>query len=138
MAQMDACGDTPFAHVTVLMQGKTEELIANRIAEDTDCKVHWGTELVSYTQDEHGVKSVVRDIHTKQEQVVESAYIVGADGSHSRVRKGNSQWTYDGVAIQTKFILADLTLHGADGVDIKHLMDRMNVFMAGTGNINRV
>ncbi|KAG1122239.1 hypothetical protein G6F42_011668 [Rhizopus arrhizus] len=133
MAQMDACGDTPFAHVTVLMKGKTEELIANRIAEDTDCKVHWGTELVSYTQDEHGVKSVVRDIHTKQEQVVESAYIVGADGSHSRVRKGNSQWTYDGVAIQTKFILADLTLHGADGVDIKHLMDRMNVFMAGTG-----
>ncbi|KAL9555392.1 hypothetical protein MBANPS3_002391 [Mucor bainieri] len=132
VAQVEACGDTPFSHVTVLMQGKTEDVIANRLAEDTDCKVHWGTELVSYTQDEHGVKSVVRDIHTKQEQVVESTYIVGADGSHSRVRKGNPDWTYDGVAIQTKFILADLTLHGADGADIKHLMDRMNVFMTGT------
>lgn len=134
MGQVDACGDTPFAHNSVLMQGKTEEIFVERLTEDTDCKVHWETELVSYTQDDHGVRSVIRDINTKQEQVVESVYIVGADGSHSRVRKENPQWTYDGVAIQTKFVLADLTLHGADGQDIKHLMDRMNVFMTGTGN----
>ncbi|CAO3648268.1 unnamed protein product [Mucor fragilis] len=131
VAQVDACGDTPFAHSTVLMQGKTEQVFANRLSEDTDCKMHWGTELVSYTQDEHGVKSIVRDIHTNQEQLVESTYIVGADGCHSRVRKGNPDWTYDGVAIQTKFVLADLTLRGADGVDIKYLKDRMNIFLSG-------
>ncbi|KAL9555383.1 hypothetical protein MBANPS3_002382 [Mucor bainieri] len=132
VGEMEACGDTPFSHITVLAQGITEEVLANGLAEDTDCKVHWGTELVSYTQDEHGVKSVVRNIHTKQEQVVESTYIVGADGSHSRVRKGNPDWTYDGVSLQTKFIVGDLTLRGADGADIKHLIDRMNVFMTGT------
>ncbi|GAN04040.1 monooxygenase [Mucor ambiguus] len=132
VGQVDACGDTPFSHTTVLMQGKTEQALSNRLEEDTDCKVHWGSELVSYTQNEHGVKSVVRDIHTKQEQVVESTYIVGADGCHSRVRKENPDWTYDGVAIQTKFVLADLTLRGADGADITFLMDRMNIFMKGT------
>ncbi|KAI8642586.1 FAD binding domain-containing protein [Parasitella parasitica] len=132
VGQIDACGDTPFGHTTVLMQGKTEEIFVERLAQDTDCKIHWETELLSYTQDSHSVKSVVRDIHTRQEQVVESVYIVGADGSHSSVRKGNPQWTYDGVAIQTKFILADLTLHGADGEDITYMMDRMNTFMTGT------
>lgn len=85
---------------------------------------------MSYIQDEHGVKSTIRDINTKQEQVIESVYIVGADGSHSRVRKENPEWTYKGISIQTKFILADLTLRGSN---IEQLMDRMNVFFTGTG-----
>lgn len=111
------------------MQGKTEEIISQRLTEDTSCKIHWETELVTYTQDENGVKSTIRDINTKQEQVIESTYIVGADGSHSRVRKDNPDWTYEGVAIQTKFILADLILSGDN---VEPLMDRMNVFFTGT------
>jgi 2-polyprenyl-6-methoxyphenol hydroxylase-like FAD-dependent oxidoreductase len=111
------------------MQGKTEEIISQRLNEDTDCKIYWNTELVTYTQDKNGVKSTIRDLNTKQEQVIESTYIVGADGSHSRVRKDNPEWTFEGVAIQTKFVLADLTLRGDD---VERLMDRMNVFFKGT------
>jgi 2-polyprenyl-6-methoxyphenol hydroxylase-like FAD-dependent oxidoreductase len=111
------------------MQGITERIFNSRIEEETNCKINWNTELVSYTQDDNQVTSLVRNIHTKEEHVVTSTFIVGADGSHSTVRKGNSDWTYEGVAIQTKFALADLTLRGEK---LKDMMDRTNVFMKGS------
>jgi 2-polyprenyl-6-methoxyphenol hydroxylase-like FAD-dependent oxidoreductase len=110
------------------MQGSTERIFNNRIEQDTDLRVNWNTELVSYTQNDESVTSIVRNINTNEEQEVQSTFIVGADGSHSRVRKGNSDWTYEGVAISTKFGLADLTLKGDK---IKDLMDKMNTFNNG-------
>jgi 2-polyprenyl-6-methoxyphenol hydroxylase-like FAD-dependent oxidoreductase len=129
---VDALGDTSFPHMTILMQGKTEEIINNHIEEETETKVHWATELVSYTQDDTCVTSLVRNNDTQQETVIESTYIVGADGSHSRVRKANPDWTYDGAAILTKFALADLTIRGEN---VKNMMDKMNFFTQGTSMI---
>jgi 2-polyprenyl-6-methoxyphenol hydroxylase-like FAD-dependent oxidoreductase len=127
--QIDASGDTSFPHMTLLMQGATERILNDGLEEETDCRVKWNTELVSYTQEDHYVTSIVRNIHTKEEQVIKSTYIVGADGSHSRVRKGNPDWTYEGVAIPTKFCLADLTLRGEN---IENLMDKTNLFVKGS------
>jgi 2-polyprenyl-6-methoxyphenol hydroxylase-like FAD-dependent oxidoreductase len=91
-------------------------------------RVDWNTELVSYTQDESNVTAIIRDVNTKEETIVKSVYIVGADGTHSKVRKGNSDWTYEGVAINTKFALADLTLKGKDAEILK---EKANVFTSG-------
>ncbi|KAI8084101.1 FAD binding domain-containing protein [Gilbertella persicaria] len=138
IAQMEACGESPFSQVTLMIQSKTEEFLANRIKEDTECDVHWNTELVSYVQEEDKVVATVRDIYTKQEHMIEAKYIVGADGSHSRVRKGDPDWTYEGTTIQTKFALADLVLKGDQ---IHEVNNKFNLFtndysMFGMGRIN--
>lgn len=116
------------------MQGKTEDVINKRLEQETNCRIHWATELVSYTQDDElgVITSIVRDINTKEEKTIESKYIVGADGSHSRVRKCNSEWTYDGTALPTKFVLADLTVHGDH---IEELVEKMNAFTKGTSKL---
>lgn len=114
------------------MQGTTEKIFNNRLNEDTNCRVNWNTELVSYTQNDDCVTSIVRNIHTKEEQYIESTYIVGADGSHSRVRKDSPDWTYDGISVKTKCFVADLTVKGDN---IKNMMDKTNVFMSGSSKI---
>ncbi|KAI7900236.1 FAD binding domain-containing protein [Cokeromyces recurvatus] len=130
LGKINACGDnTHFPHMTILTQEKTEEIIYERIQTETNCIIHWETELVSYTQDDQGVTSIVRDSNTKQEHEVRSAYIVGADGCHSKVRKGNPEWTYEGVAIPTKFALADLVIKGDN---IEEMIHRGNMFMKGS------
>ncbi|CAO3647085.1 unnamed protein product [Mucor hiemalis] len=129
VAQIDANGDTPFPHLTGLMQGFTERIFNERIQEDTDLKIDWCTELLSYTQDDNEVTAVICNVETKEKRTVTSKYIVGADGTHSRVRKENPDWTFKGVAIHTKFGLVDLTLKGKD---VKLLSEKMNVFMSGT------
>jgi 2-polyprenyl-6-methoxyphenol hydroxylase-like FAD-dependent oxidoreductase len=114
------------------MQGKTEDVIYKRLEQETNCRINWATELVSYTQDATGVKSIVRDNITQEEKTIESKYIVGADGSHSRVRKCHPEWTYDGVALPTKFVLADLTVRGDY---IEKLVEKMNAFTKGTSRL---
>ncbi|KAI7890806.1 FAD-binding monooxygenase [Mucor mucedo] len=128
-AQIEADADTPFSHITVLMQGITERILVDRLNEDTGCRVNWNTELVSYTQNKDSVTSIVRNVQTKEEQQIESTYIIGADGSHSRVRKSNPDWTYEGVSVQTKCFVADLTLKGDN---IEKMTDKSNVFMKGS------
>lgn len=129
MAEVDAGGDTSFPQLTGLMQAYTEKTINEHIEEYAKLKVDWNTELVSYTQDEDCVTATIRNIHTKEERVIKSAYIVGADGTHSRVRKDDPDWGFEGVAIKTKFGLADLTLTGKD---VDKLKEKMNVFLSGT------
>jgi 2-polyprenyl-6-methoxyphenol hydroxylase-like FAD-dependent oxidoreductase len=132
MGQLEACGDTPFPHMTIIPQGTTEQVLYRRLNSDTNCKVNWNTELVSYVQEESRVIAVVKDRTTQQEETIESKYIIGADGSHSMVRKGNPDWTYEGTALKNKFAIADLTIH-AD--DIEELINRNTVFMAGSSNV---
>lgn len=115
------------------MQSFTERIFIERIQEDTNLKIDWCTELLSYTQDDKKVTSIIRNVETNEKRTITSKYIVGADGTHSRVRKENPDWTYEGVAIDTKFGLADLTLKGKD---VKLLTEKMNLFMSGTSKYN--
>ncbi len=105
--------------------------MTDHLEKSTSCQVHWENELISYTQDDEKVISIVLDKKTGQEHKVQSRYIIGADGSHSRVRKGCPDFTYEGVAIDTKFFLADLTI---EGENIKNMRDRMNMFVTHLGN----
>ncbi|HKP40637.1 FAD-dependent monooxygenase [Mycobacterium sp.] len=49
-------------------------------------EARYGTELVSFEQDEAGVTAVVGDLDSGQEATVRADYLVAADGVHSRIR----------------------------------------------------
>lgn len=68
-----------------LSQHRLEPLLAEQVASDADLR--YGVEWVSATQDADGVTSVVRDRTTGEETTVRSAYLLGADGAGSPVRK---------------------------------------------------
>jgi 2-polyprenyl-6-methoxyphenol hydroxylase-like FAD-dependent oxidoreductase len=49
--------------------------------------VRYATELIDFTQDEHGVAAMVQDRSTGRSHAVGAQFLVGADGAHSRVRE---------------------------------------------------
>jgi 2-polyprenyl-6-methoxyphenol hydroxylase-like FAD-dependent oxidoreductase len=46
----------------------------------------FGTELVSFEEQADGVRSVIRNRDTGEEQIVHASYLIAADGSHSTIR----------------------------------------------------
>lgn len=97
---------------------------------ETECRVQWQTRLESYTQDDDGVTAITSKGDEKE--TIKARYIVGCDGSHSMVRKSTQGWTYEGLAIRTRFLLADLSLHSDD---IERFSHRMNLFNHGSRKI---
>jgi putative polyketide hydroxylase len=49
--------------------------------------VRYGTELVSFTQDEQGVTATLRQRASGSVSLVRSEYLIAADGAHSRIRE---------------------------------------------------
>jgi 2-polyprenyl-6-methoxyphenol hydroxylase-like FAD-dependent oxidoreductase len=49
-------------------------------------QARYGTELVSFEQDDSGVTAVVRDLDSGETATVRADYLVAADGVHSRIR----------------------------------------------------
>jgi hypothetical protein len=49
--------------------------------------VRYGTELVSFTQNEAGVTAIVRERAAGNTSEVRADYLIAADGSHSRIRE---------------------------------------------------
>ncbi|HMQ25150.1 MAG TPA: FAD-dependent monooxygenase, partial [Acidimicrobiales bacterium] len=82
-------GDDCLAHTPTplrnISQHRLEPLLAEQVAPRVE--LHYGVEWVSATQDADGVTSVLRDLATGEERTVRSAYLLGADGAGSPVRK---------------------------------------------------
>lgn len=49
--------------------------------------VRYGTELVSFSQDEMGVTAIIKDHVTEQVSEVRADYLIAADGAHSGIRQ---------------------------------------------------
>src|SRR3954469_15513712 len=64
-----------------------EPLLRDRARDLGGAEHRYGTELVSFEQDEDGVTSVIRARDGGAEETVRSDYLVAADGSHSLVRE---------------------------------------------------
>ncbi|KAI8367470.1 FAD-binding monooxygenase [Radiomyces spectabilis] len=120
--------ETLFPQITIVPQSKTETAFVNALA-NTNTDILWNTELISYQQNEEGVVATVLS-KDRQEKKIEAKYIIGADGCHSVVRKRGKGWTYEGVVIENKFALADVTLSGS-GVDM--LANHVNGFFHPDG-----
>lgn len=67
-------------------QSKLEPLLLAE-ARRRGVDVRYGTELVSFTQDETGVTAVIKDRATGKESEVRADYLIAADGAHSRIRE---------------------------------------------------
>src|SRR5215469_8592690 len=74
-------------------QSRLEPLLRAE-AEQQGVDVRYGTELVSFTQDEAGVAALIRDRATGSTSRVKAEYLIAADGAHSRIREalGISTW----------------------------------------------
>lgn len=62
------------------------EPILRAKAQELGAENRFSTELVSFEEQSDGVRSVIRNRDTGEEQVVHSSYLVAADGAHSMVR----------------------------------------------------
>ncbi|ORX46719.1 FAD/NAD(P)-binding domain-containing protein [Hesseltinella vesiculosa] len=122
--------DTVFPQLTMLGQSSVETIFVEELAK-LNQSVAWNTSMEKYEQqpDQVVVHITLPDGTT---QVINAKYLVGADGSHSRVRKLDPTWTYEGNRIRSKFALADLEF---EGPDVKTYRDFQCVFYAAQGCI---
>jgi len=77
---------TPFPFMIGLEQFKTEELLTRRLKQ-AGVEIERGVELVSFQESVDHVSLALRRADGS-EMTAESAYLLGADGSHSAVRTG--------------------------------------------------
>jgi 2-polyprenyl-6-methoxyphenol hydroxylase-like FAD-dependent oxidoreductase len=69
-----------------LSQQRLEPLIRGR-AEDLGAALRYGTELVSFDQNDTGVTAVIKDLATGEQSIVRAAYMIAADGNRSPIRE---------------------------------------------------
>jgi 2-polyprenyl-6-methoxyphenol hydroxylase-like FAD-dependent oxidoreductase len=105
VAQMDLAvpPDVPYGFVT-LPQFVTERLLTDRLHQFGG-HVERGVELVAFEPDSEGVTARLRAADGEQE--VRVGYLVGADGAHSRVRKGLGL-DFAGDAFAEQYMLGDV------------------------------
>jgi 2-polyprenyl-6-methoxyphenol hydroxylase-like FAD-dependent oxidoreductase len=75
---------TEFPYLLILDQSRTEQLLIDFL-HNHGHSVEWQTELVSFTQDNHGVLATLKHADGKQENV-QAEWLVGTDGAKSIVR----------------------------------------------------
>ncbi|MDD7963968.1 FAD-dependent monooxygenase [Actinomycetospora lemnae] len=97
--------DVPYGFTT-LPQYTTERLLAEELHRHGGT-VERGTALVGFTQDADGVTLQLRS--ATGERTVRTAYLVGADGAHSVVRKGLGT-AFEGDAFPEEYMLGDVVL----------------------------
>jgi 2-polyprenyl-6-methoxyphenol hydroxylase-like FAD-dependent oxidoreductase len=118
-------GDLPtrYAYVLCVAQSETEAVLARRL-EKHGVRVERESKLVSFRQDGTGVTATLA---TKNgEEKVRAAWLVGADGAHSAVRK-QLEIPFEGSTYEERFLLADVAIEG-------HLRDdRFTIFFAEDG-----
>jgi 2-polyprenyl-6-methoxyphenol hydroxylase-like FAD-dependent oxidoreductase len=68
-----------------ITQSLLEPLLKSR-AEEMGADLRFATEMISFQQDSKGVTAQIRNRDSGQVDTVRAHYLVGADGSHSRVR----------------------------------------------------
>jgi 2-polyprenyl-6-methoxyphenol hydroxylase-like FAD-dependent oxidoreductase len=101
----------PYPNIWFLGQSQTEGILRARLAE-FGVRVELGTALVGFTQDDLGVTAVVsRD---GVEETVRAAYLVGADGGKSVVRK-TLGIAFEGTTDESiRMLLGDVQAEGLD------------------------
>ena len=105
VAQVDfACPTTCRSASSPIPQYATERILREELAMH-GVQVERGVRLTGFEQDADGVSATLAD--DAGEQTVRAAYLVGADGAHSAVRKALGL-TFEGAAFDEQYMLGDV------------------------------
>ena len=144
--ELDALLDVTPTPLRNLSQHRFEPILRDHLATLDHPRLAMGREWVTGEQDESGVVSLVRDVRTGEEQRIESAWVVAADGAGSPVRR-HLGLAMDGptrlkatisihVEADLRTLVADrpatlywVTDPACEGVFVAHDHDRTWVFM---------
>lgn len=99
-------GDTPHPFELVLGQHETTEVLLGRLAE-LGGRVDFGTELVGLHRGDDGVEAYLRS--GEDTERVRAAWVVGADGASSMVRRAVDQ-PFTGDTYGQRLLLADVAI----------------------------
>jgi 2-polyprenyl-6-methoxyphenol hydroxylase-like FAD-dependent oxidoreductase len=117
--------DTPFPHLLVIRQAIVEEILAKAL-ERAGVEVERGVELVDTWARSSDQAVRLRSVRGDQRWAAAARYLVGCDGTASRVRE-LAGVGFRGGAYSEEVVLADVELDG-------HLdPDRLNVAVARSG-----
>ena len=128
---------TPFPQMTLLAQEKTEAILIHLLekihSSHDDKAIEWRTEVCGYSQHDDHIEVQVRNVSddTNRTSTIKCRYLIGADGSHSTIRKKHGDWKYEGYSVDTQFVLADIALEGSDVDRVTNY--RAHAFMHPTG-----
>ena len=110
--------DSEYAFMVHLPQHRTEAVLRSRLAE-LGGSVESGVELVDFVQNADAVVATLADSNGQEERVTTS-FLVGCDGSHSRVRHVLGA-RFEGQPYPFDWLLADAELEGAASNDQVHV-----------------
>ena len=104
-AQLDLAlpADVPFGFIAI-PQYATEKILRDELAMH-GVHVERGVPLTGFSQDDDGVTATLDG--NEGPQTVRAAYLVGADGAHSTVRKALGL-TFEGAAFEEQYMLGDV------------------------------
>lgn len=77
--------DSPFPSIYFLPQSETERIFI-KFLEKKDIYIERQKELITFTQNNQNVETVIKDLSTGVTERIICAYIIGCDGAHSRIR----------------------------------------------------
>lgn len=105
VAQLDMTlpDDVPFGFIAI-PQYATEAILRDELARH-GVQVQRGVRVAGFEQDADGVTATLAG--DAGEQTVRAAYLIGADGAHSAVRKGLGL-TFEGAAFEEQYMLGDV------------------------------
>jgi 2-polyprenyl-6-methoxyphenol hydroxylase-like FAD-dependent oxidoreductase len=109
--------DSPYPYTVNLEQCKTEAAL-ERLLHTCHVEVERETEMVSISQRPDGVSATIRH-GNGSEEVVETPWLVGCDGAHSRVRHLN-HLHFPGKEDPHQYCLADVLMENAPARDEIH------------------
>lgn len=104
--------DSPYLATAIVPQWHTEAVLRESLAA-SGVTVEWSTELVGFTQDDHGVTASVRDPGGELRSI-RSAYLVGGDGARSTVRKSLGIRYVGGLIPDAHWLVGDVEIDGLE------------------------
>jgi 2-polyprenyl-6-methoxyphenol hydroxylase-like FAD-dependent oxidoreductase len=107
-ADVTARPDEPYSVPLMIMQGRTEAVLRERLAELGHRPVY-GCALEGFTQDSGGVTASVTGKDGRQ--AIRTRYLIGADGGRSFVRQA-LDIGFPGKTLGVRAVVADVTLTG--------------------------
>jgi len=102
------------------------EPVLRAAAAARGCDVRYGTELISFVQEDRGITATLKERNSDKSYVLEADYLVAADGTHSHVRESLGIKTQGQGALPEYFIFVYfrapwqklIARHEADAIQI--------------------